>query len=605
MKQFITGVLCCLLLCGCSAAPEPTGTASETEASTAPAGFYAPGSALEQQYHGAVLAYPLGRGDAHGLFSFEDKLLLMSGDDVTTLTLLEGDMLSPTAVIELAFFLAPEDPSLVIREKTLSFYDPVSKETVVLDGQLQPVRRIPAPDGLSGKPILSHDGNRLYYCSETALMVWDLEADLRRMVKEMAYPAQSVTGLHCDGTVVQCTTGETNLFLSGETGTLIRQWDGPIALTSESKTFQAAFRLGLMDLLVWDTGAGAKLLLPENLNGNYLLLSPHPGVVRIAPVSSDHIQVEYYTLENGIRSSVLALAPEQQPIAAAYSGGYVYLLCQDAASSAGTILRWDLAALASNDATVYQGDYATDVAPQEEAMARCDAYAKALSRRYGISVHIGSDAAARQPWDYELEAEMQPALILRQLEQLDAQLAGFPAEILTATASNFSSLNLCLVRSVTGTSQSGALGRATGVQFLDGTDAYVVIAAGPYSEQALCHELFHAMETHIFNFSIAFDQWDQLNPAGFRYTYGHAANENRDSGIYLQPEHRSFVDAYSMSFPKEDRARIFEYAMLEGCRDLFKAPVLQSKLAAICDGIRQAYDLEDDTASFPWEQYLQ
>lgn len=142
------------------------------------------------------------------------------------------------------------------------------------------------------------------------------------------------------------------------------------------------------------------------------------------------------------------------------------------------------------------------------------------------------------------------------------------------------------------------------MQFLEGTDAYVAITVGKYAQQALYHELFHVMETHIFNNSIAFDQWDTLNPSGFTYSYGHAANESRDSGIYLQSDLRAFIDAYSMSFPKEDRARVMEYAMLPGQEVLFDAPALQAKLQALCAGIREAYGLEKSEETFLWEQYL-
>ena len=600
MKQLITGVLCCLLLCGCSPALPETPAAPEATAATASCG---PGSALEQQYHGAVLSYPLDRSDALGLLAFGDGLLLFSGEETTTLTLLSGEDLLPAAAIELDFIFSPEDPSLVLREQTLSFYDPEHKETVVLDTRLEMIRRISAPEGLSGSPLLSRDQMRLYYCTETALMVWDLESGLHRTLKEMAYPAQSVAGLHRKDTVVQCRTGETNLFLSAETGTLIRQWEGPLTLISEEETFLAAFHLGLTPVLTWDLGKGCQLLLPEGADGNYLLLNNHPGAVRIVTHPSGSVQAEYYALNTGCRGSVLSLTAKQTPCAAAYSQNFLYLLCCDPSSPANTILRWDLAALATNDSTSYAADYATEALPLTDAMNRCEAYAEELSQRFGLQIRIGSDGAAVQPWDYDLEAELQPAILMRELKLLETRLARFPEGMLSATASDFSSLSLCLVRSVTGSAESGSLNHATGVQFLEGSDAYVVITTGRYSRQALYHELFHAMETHIFNYSIAFDQWDALNPAGFRYAYGHAANESRDSGIYLQPEYRSFVDVYSMSFPKEDRARIFEYAMLEGYKALFEAPVLQAKLAAVCEGIREAYHLEDFPEPLPWEQY--
>ena len=60
----------------------------------------------------------------------------------------------------------------------------------------------------------------------------------------------------------------------------------------------------------------------------------------------------------------------------------------------------------------------------------------------------------------------------------------------------------------------------------------------------------------------------------------------------MQPDTRSFVDTYSMSYPKEDRARIFEYAMTAGNEPLFAASPLQYKLKMLCQGIREAFGLK-------------
>ena len=133
----------------------------------------------------------------------------------------------------------------------------------------------------------------------------------------------------------------------------------------------------------------------------------------------------------------------------------------------------------------------------------------------------------------------------------------------------------------------------------------MAIALGVPSEQALYHELFHVIETRILSESKAFDQWNDLNPAGFCYDYDYTANAQRDSGVYLFEDHRFFVDTYSMSFPKEDRARIMEYAMLPGMEDLFHSEGMQKKLKTLCHGIRDAYNLETYEAPLLWEQYLE
>lgn len=608
MKQLIAALLCCLLLCGCGRKPSAEAMAPAAESTaiptTLPEGLYDPESPLERKFHGAVRAYPLNLSDAVGMVSFGESLLIFSGDETTNLILLTGESLYPAASTGLNFFLDPQDPSLVLGGNALSCYDPVSRETLVLDGSLKIVSRIAAPEDLIGTPVLSQDRNTLYYCTENALRAWDLESGIRRTVKEMSHPGQSVAGLHWDETIVHCKTDDGNLFLSAADGHLVREYDGEISLVSSDSTYCAALTLGLSPVLVYRSAGNPQILLPETLDGEYRFLRGGLGAIRIWKPSEHQTELEYYDLTTGLRRSVLRLDTEQSPISVTQLKEDLYILLYDDAYDCHTVYRWDPAALATNDATPYAGDYAADGISLRDQLELCRQYASQLGERYGIEILVGPEAAAVEPWDYDLEAEIQPALIGRELEALEQALANYPQTVLADTAADFSSLKLCLVRSVTGSAESGSLDAATGVQFLEGSDAYVVIAAGPYARQALYHELFHAMETHILNNSIAFDQWEKLNPAGFDYDYS-AAAETRDAGIYLQPEHRAFIDRYSMTFPREDRARILEYAMLPGNRQLFQAPILQSKLQTLCDGIREAYNLKKSPETFLWEQYLQ
>lgn len=609
MKHPIAVLLCCLLLCGCAQdIPEettaPTIAGTTAVPSTTAEGLYDATSDLEQQTQGSVKVYPLNCTDAYGMRIFGDNVLILSGEETTTLTLLSGGNLRPTAEKTLDFLLGSQAPSLMQCGGALVYYDPVNRETVVLDEGLDPVRSIAAPEDLSGLPLLSEDRSTLYYCTETALRAWDLESGIRRTIKEMSYPGQTVAGLHRGGTVLHCKTESTNLFLSALDGRLIREWDGDISLLSTDSTYCAAFTLGQNPVMVYCHGDTPQILLPEDFSREYLLLKNGLGAVGYRQSQEGTLTLEYYDLTNGTRRSQLTLMTEAPPAAVDCDAlGYIYILADDAGYGCSTLYRWDTAAMPSADSQTYAADYATEENPLPGALALCRQYAQELSEKHGIQILIGKEAAVTEPWDYDLEAETQPSLILQELMLLDTRLSRYPEGILTATASNFTALKLCLVRSVTGSAESGSVQTATGVQFLDGTDAYVVITAGLYGEQALYHELFHAMETHIFNYSIAFDQWDSLNPSGFEYDYGYSAQE-RDASIYLHTEHRSFIDRYSMSFPKEDRARIMEYAMMDGNRELFKVPALQAKLQKICEGIREAYGLEKASENFPWEQYL-
>ena len=208
------------------------------------------------------------------------------------------------------------------------------------------------------------------------------------------------------------------------------------------------------------------------------------------------------------------------------------------------------------------------------------------------------------PWDYVFETEYLAPVLRRELSDLDARLSDYPQEIFDGIRAHFSSLTICIVREICGSAESGSVAAANGVQFFQGSDAYIAIAAGQYSQRALYHELYHVMETRLLTDSAAFNRWEDLNPAGFTYDLDYTANAHRDGSEYLQPETRSFMDTYSMSFPKEDRARILERAMEQGNEALFASPAMQAKLSCLCQAIREAYGLKKSPETFRWEQYL-
>ena len=122
--------------------------------------------------------------------------------------------------------------------------------------------------------------------------------------------------------------------------------------------------------------------------------------------------------------------------------------------------------------------------------------------------------------------------------------------------------------------------------------------------QHLYHELFHIIDTRVLSTCNAYDDWKKLNPKGFSYDIQYASGRSAEGQAFLNPEKRYFVDLYSMCYPKEDRARIMEYAMLDGQEDLFRSAPMQAKLRKLCQGIRKAFYLEAEPVAYRWEQYL-
>lgn len=606
MKKLLPLILLCLLLCGCGRT-----SLSEETIPTVPTESVAGEVPGPEEYGGTVQTVPLNLRKVRGLRVFGGDLLLFSGQGSTALTLLEGETLEECAAVTLDFQLEQDDPSLMLHpDGTLSFFDPVAEETVVLDSTLQQVRRISAPGALSGVPVLSEDGRTLFYCTASHLRAWDLDSGIRRCVKEMAFERQHLTGVHWDDTVLQCRvtegTEERTLFLSAQDGRLLHESPGEIDLRTDNGCYYAFLPAGTYRALAFGTDPETpRMLAPAVLSAEAFFLPGQQAAVTAALLRDDRVQLDYYDLLTGSRTFRVTLGRYQLPRAVeAADGDTLILLAYDPAQDRELLILWELQRDSSiQEEAGYVLDYRTADASDTAGLARCRRQAVRLEQKYGINILLGEEAAAVEPWDYAFTPEHLVPILEHELELLEQRLTYYPEEILQDTAAHFSSLNLCIVRSLSGT--AGGPESATGVQFLVGPDAYVVIAAGTFAEQALYHELFHLMEIHIFAESRAFDRWDELNPAGFQYDYDYAANALRDSGVYLFEENRAFVDTYSMSYPKEDRARIMEYAMLPGQESLFRPRQMQAKLRQLCTGIREAYDLKDQEGEFRWEQYLE
>ena len=411
------------------------------------------------------------------------------------------------------------------------------------------------------------------------------------------------------GTVVQCRFGEADApqmrFFSAEDGRLLQETEN-LTLVTEKQDYWAAFSNGAVNCVVFaEAEHRPQALHLEKGDALPVILAQQNTVIQSRFVSAASLCFDAYDLTSGKKISSVTVPAEQLPVSVDGSReGNVWILTEHP-DGGSALYQWKPSLLPCRDDRIYTQVYYTREAPDLEGLDRCRKAAQRIGDAYGIQIKIGEEAADVQPWDYNFESEYLVPVIEDGLKRLEKQLKNYSEIMLKETAAHFSGLHLCLVRSITGSPESGSLDTATGIQFLDGTDAYVVIALGEHAEQALYHELFHVMETHLLTHSIALDRWDQLNPAGFSYDYSYLRNATRDSGVYLQSENRAFIDTYSMSYPKEDRARIMEYAMLPGNKDLFRSPVLQSKLATLCRGIREAYQLEDCPEVFAWEQYLQ
>ncbi len=611
-KRLLILWLICAPLCGCvTTLPESNPIAPAVAVALSDEVPVAPVSSPSPISGEALQGFPLPISGT-GLRRCPGGLILFSGtESSTTLTLLSGENLRMAAQLTLPFVLTPDDPSVQISGSGISYFDPESKQTVILDVNFEESRRIKAPDGLLGAPLLSSDQRLLYYCTSSAVRVLDTQSGISRVLKEICSPYQAVSGLWMEDSVLQCALSDGNgknrsLFLSTQNGRLIYEGDDTLALRTWEDRYYASLFSGIHQQLLFGLeGESPSLLIPRDSGGTCIFLPENHAAVTMAVQSDKRIRLDYYDLSSGMRTASLSLDSAYLPTGVtAAEDGTVYFLMYDPQRGCDTLYLWNTGMSPCDDTKTYTSAHFTRENPDLQGLADCSRYAREIGEKYGIQILIYKDAAAVKPWDYDLEYEHLAPVLSRELELLDQRLSNYPEGFLQTLTEHFTGLKICIVRQITGSPESGSLATVNGIQFFEGYDAYIALAAGQTTEHALYHELCHLIDTVVLNESTAYDQWEKINPKGFSYDYDYAANQQRDGSLYLQEHNRSFIDTYAMSFPKEDRARIMEYAMTEGNAHYFQSPCMQAKLMQLCKGIREAFRLKKHTEEFLWEQYL-
>ena len=203
-----------------------------------------------------------------------------------------------------------------------------------------------------------------------------------------------------------------------------------------------------------------------------------------------------------------------------------------------------------------------------------------------------------------LELEYKVTVYQRYLAELEKALSNYPDGLLRklGNSSGNGKITISLVRAAYGDNALGSLDSADGLHFYHNGNVYLALVMNDNFLGTLYHELFHTMDTYVLNHSIIYDNWDQLNPEGFEYDNDYIANQFREDYQYLE-EDRWFIDMYAMSYAKEDRARIMEFAMQQGNEEFFASEHMQKKLATLCLGIRTAFGLKSHSGVLAWEQY--
>lgn len=600
------------LLCGCAAQPQASTALPDTTEPpvTLPRGIYDAGSRIEETSGGAVKAFPLAMRAAAAAPMGQD-IVVFSDTENTVLTLYRGEELCPAATLALERRVSLSDSAVAVSERGIVFYDAVSRELVFLNADLAESSRSVLPETVCGSPVVDAQQQKVFYCTSDSLRCLDLQTGLERFIKEMRFPYQSADALHCDGAVIACEVradgASDYLYISTETGQLLYEDTEKITLQTDGTSYFAARKDGIYtELLTGSSEHGPTLLTPLTYEPDVYPLVQLGAIVTVSEMSNA-LQLERYDLQSGKRTHCVILGGTEEVRGFFTFRDCIWFLRYEPSYGCDVLYCWEFAKSEIKDSRNYLSARHTAQQPDLAGLAACREFADELSWKYGVQILLWTDATSFQPWDYTLVPEYQVPVIQRNLKELERFLSMYPRGFLEKAAALTSSgrIQICLVRGILGKAES-AVSEAVGLQYWDhNRNSYLCLQV---QEEGLsrnaCHEMSHIIDSRVLTLCRAYDDWNSLNPKGFQYQGAESVSLSESQQQWLSDQSRAFIDSYSMSYPKEDRARIMEYAMMDGAESYFESDTMQKKLRQICLGIREAFDLKKSAEVFRWEQYL-
>ena len=245
-----------------------------------------------------------------------------------------------------------------------------------------------------------------------------------------------------------------------------------------------------------------------------------------------------------------------------------------------------------------------------------DLYKKAqmIGDKYGVTIKIAEQCDTDYE-DYTVEQNLNADKISRGLDIIDLSLSSYPEGFIDQLYFGyFREIEMNLMGNIYAVNQveENKNGFDSFIAFVQGNEEkYVMVfdlSRGQLMEQDLYHEFSHLIDNKLQNMNdngkqVKFSEegWAALNPDGFEYCYSYT---DVPESYYYDGYDDYFIDIYSRTFPKEDRARVMEYAMIgaEFCFDTY--PGLVDKIEYYSECIRDAFDTTGWPEVTKWEEML-
>lgn len=491
-----------------------------------------------------------------------------------------------------------------IRDGMIGLCDSVGGTVTVLDDRLETVQEWTLePDW--GRWILGY-GNRLYQLDDTGIRQRDLETGEERILLE------SENGCYCNA---QNTDYASLSYTEPDTGA---HKTACLDLTSgilEQQPYRGNFDTAVKHNDLWlnrrwvdgrsyRLGNGAEawdLYIPNGIlymtDGGHLMTESAEGAA-IYDLGGNYLagcipnnDESYVNFWDGVWCETL--------------DGYLFL-AYSLEDNGAELLFWDMeGGVRRENLELIPVDLT--LTPEEE-IADLQHRADTLGEPYGLTVHIGTECD-REYDDFTAAHQTDPEMIRLQLDVLERALDAYPEGFLGQLCyDSYETIEIHLVKELTARPHYGNGGSyAAFVQPRDGF-YLMVMDTNVTAEGTYYHEFSHIIDDYLqwesWNRDGALfseETWQNLSPEDFSYSWDYALEQPLDNGW-----EEWFIDSYSTINPTEDRARILEYGMMDGCSWFFEEKSgARAKLEWYARCIRDAFD----TAGWPeqtlWEQYLE
>lgn len=593
MKRLVLILLVVLLLAGCNSKGELPSAEKETQAVENKAeNIYIANSSVEQQTGGAVKVYVPEEASYIGMATMGDQVVLAT--DLTELILMDGETGDLGASIKVGETISCQATDFTVSEHGVSYYRKDGQELVFLDTQLRQKAKVEIPEGISGHPSVSHTNHEVYYCKDKEVRALHLQTGISRLVKSQVCQNIELVASHLDGTMLACRVVDEQgkasmIYLDSATGQTLDDVSQLTDLQTGATEYLVSRTEGITNQNIFGTLDGnaqtfnveVPLTAAFSLNGAYHWYLDDGALV-----------MDFYSFATGTHSAQVRMVGVGEPISVAADSKYLWILAMEGQTE--MLYRWDVSASPTGNSHSYIAPLYTRMEPNTQGLQQCSQRAKELKDKYGIHFHVGEDALA-VTGGYELVSEYLVPTMSEMMDRIEVLLTQFPSGFWEESLAK-GEVHVSLVREIAGNQDM--------VQFYENGDAYVLLQASNDIEDRFLHGIAYIIDSHVLGNSRDYDTWKKLNPEEFDYDYHYYTYHKYGESEYLHGETRYFADAYAMTFPHEDRCRLFVYAMLGGNEEIFSTEAMQGKLKRMCQGIRESYGYERDGNTYQWEQYL-